>query len=142
MRAIHYNLGLRAKGEINESDVRRRGIGRIIDALHSRTPAVAEGNLEGGGKIADNYAAKIQERIDGGKGTWPDMDYVKDETFAAWRGERYATGEIAREIRSMVRAAPQPPDAPPRPLREVRKECEAGMVWVWYLGHGGWLCAT
>ena len=44
--------------------------------------------------------ADVTERIDRGKGEWPTSNYVRDETWALWRGERMALERVLHKIES------------------------------------------
>ena len=44
--------------------------------------------------------ADVTERIDRGKGDWPTSNYVRDETWALWRGERMALERVLHKIES------------------------------------------
>ena len=44
--------------------------------------------------------ADVTERINRGKGEWPTSNYVRDETWALWRGERMALERVLHKIES------------------------------------------
>jgi hypothetical protein len=55
-------------------------------------------------KIAEAYRDEIAALIAKGKGTWPQSDYVKDETWASWHGRHAAADEIAHKIAALTSA--------------------------------------
>lgn len=60
--------------------------------------AGAEGEMVLGrllGKLRSMYA-DVSALIARGKGTWPQNDYVRDETWAHWQGESIALRELLR----------------------------------------------
>lgn len=51
---------------------------------------------------------EISARLDKGKGTWPKEDYVRDEVWHSWQGERYALHSVMNEVerRTNLRSSP------------------------------------
>ncbi len=52
-------------------------------------------------------ASEIQAKLDRGKGTWPNDDYIKDEIWHQWQGELFALHVLANAI---ARGEWLPPD--------------------------------
>ncbi|TXH49893.1 MAG: hypothetical protein E6Q97_21580 [Desulfurellales bacterium] len=41
----------------------------------------------------------INERISKGKGTWPNQDYIRDETWSIWQGEKATLDRVLHKIK-------------------------------------------
>lgn len=50
----------------------------------------------------DREAANVQAMIDLGKGTWPADDYVPDDRWARWHGQRSAALGLGTKLRMMA----------------------------------------
>ena len=96
--------------EIDGPAGNRISVGTVYsdDALADLLTRSRNEALEEAARIADEHERDMISLIDKGKGEHGKPGYVRDSTWDAWQGKRFAAAAIARAIRALKQKDPKP----------------------------------
>ncbi|MFW9873077.1 MAG: hypothetical protein ACFFG0_08260 [Candidatus Thorarchaeota archaeon] len=101
MKIIPYINKLREHGRIDHPEVKKlfdyyaKDDSEFVKRAIKANKLFAAFQLE---KVIRKRLEEITELINRGKGTWPKKNYVRDDIWNLWKGEKFALEMILRDV--------------------------------------------
>lgn len=91
---VSYSNGIPSQPEIC-----KEAADALSDCERRIAAAVAQ-ERERCAKVCDAERQNFRDLLDAGRGTWPQPDYVREETWTTWQSGAMTAGGLARAIRA------------------------------------------